>query len=138
MAKYMIDTTTFSAMMKRDPIVYAKVGSLDPADSLIICPNVRGEILFGVQKLPEGKRKTELASKAWTLLGAIESRDITDPIADEYARIKNESKTKGKQLSDNDIWIAAAAVQHNAVIVAADRDFSRLSQLSAEDWTKQA
>jgi len=136
MATYMIDTTTFSGMMKKDPKIYAKVNSLDPADRLIICPTVRGEILFGIQKLPTGKRKQDLETKAQHLLRAVESRDITDSIADQYAIIKNEAKTRGKQLSDNDLWIAATAVHHNAIIVAADKDYSGLSRLSVEDWTR--
>lgn len=136
MAIYLIDTSTFSCMMKQDPKIHARISSLTPTDQLMICPIIRGEILFGIEKLPTGRRRRDLETKAQSLFLAFETKDITDFIADYYAQIKNETRATGKQLSDNDLWIAATAVYYNAVIVAVDKDYSRLSQLSAEDWTK--
>lgn len=136
MATYIIETTTFSGMMRKDSNIYAKVSTLDPSDRLIICPNIRGEILFGIEKLPVGKKQRELQTKAQALFLAFESRDITDSIADQYAQIKCEAKVIGKSLSDNDLWIAASAIHHDAVLVATDKDYSGLSRLSVEDWAK--
>jgi predicted nucleic acid-binding protein len=136
MATYLIETTTFSGMMKKDTKIYAKVSSLDPSDSLTVCPTVRGEILFGIEKMPKGQKRTDLETKAQILFSACESRDITEPVGDKYAQIKHEAKVAGKSLSDNDLWIAATAICHNAVLVAADKDYAGLSGVLLEDWTK--
>ena len=136
MATYVIETTTFSGMMRKDAKIYAKVSSLNPSDHLIICPTIRGEILFGIRKMPTGRKRRDLETKAQGLFRALESRDITDSIADQYAEVKYQAKIAGKSLSDNDLWIAAIAICHNAVLVAADKDYAGLSRLSVEDWTK--
>jgi tRNA(fMet)-specific endonuclease VapC len=48
-------------------------------------------------------------------------------------------KTKITELGfdENDLWIAAIAMQHNLTIVSADSDFQRIQQaraLSVESW----
>lgn len=136
MATYLIDTTTFSGMMKNDEKIRAKVSSLDPSDHLIICPIVRGEILFGIENVPKGTKRTDLETKAQAVFDACASRDIADSIADEYAKVKYQAKVAGKCLSDNDFWIAATAICHNTVLVAADKDYAGLSDPLVEDWTK--
>ncbi|NJR68514.1 MAG: type II toxin-antitoxin system VapC family toxin [Synechococcales cyanobacterium CRU_2_2] len=39
--------------------------------------------------------------------------------------------------SDHDLWIASTAIQHNLILVSADRDFQRMQEASAfqlESW----
>lgn len=136
MADYLIETTTFSGMMRQDAKIHARVSSLDPSDRLTVCPIVRGEILFGIEKMPRGKKRTDLETKAQALFHACESRDVGEPVGDKYAQIKNEARVAGKILSDNDLWIAATAMCHNDVLVAADKDYAGLSGVLLEDWTK--
>ena len=51
---YLWDTTTFSALMRRDAKVRARVAALTPADRVVICTITRGEVLYGLARLPEG------------------------------------------------------------------------------------
>jgi len=48
MATYILDTTTFSLMMKKDPKVLNKMASLSPTDRVVICPIVREEVRYGL------------------------------------------------------------------------------------------
>jgi hypothetical protein len=43
---------------------------LDPADRVVTCAIVRGEVLFGISKLPAGKRRTELEQTGLPFLAA--------------------------------------------------------------------
>ena len=40
------------------------MAALDPADHVVICSIVRGEILFGIARLPPGGRRDELEKQA--------------------------------------------------------------------------
>jgi predicted nucleic acid-binding protein len=44
---YLIETTSYSLLMRRNPQVRARVTALQSADRAVICPITRGEILIG-------------------------------------------------------------------------------------------
>jgi tRNA(fMet)-specific endonuclease VapC len=46
---------------------------------------------------------------------------------DYYVALFAHARRKGRQLSHNDIWIAASAVQHGSKLVAFDHDFDGVS-----------
>jgi predicted nucleic acid-binding protein len=70
-ADYLLDTTTFSFLMRDDSNVRARIGALASADRVVICSIVRGEILYGIERLAAGKRRTDLETKASNLFAAI-------------------------------------------------------------------
>lgn len=49
--------------------------------------------------------------------------------AEHYARLFIQMKRAGTPIPDNDLWIAAAALEHNLTLVTRDRHFSRIPQL---------
>jgi len=57
---YLLDTNAISDLMRASPRMEAWMAGLDEGDRVVTCTIVRGEILFGIGKLPEGKRRTEL------------------------------------------------------------------------------
>jgi len=42
----------------------ARMSSLAPADRVVICPVVRGEIRYGIEQLPQSKRRQDLETQA--------------------------------------------------------------------------
>ena len=52
---YLLDTTMFSALMRRDAKIRARVAALTPTDRVAICTITRGEVLYGLARLPDGK-----------------------------------------------------------------------------------
>lgn len=135
MTVYLLDTSTFSFLMRDDTRVRSRVAALSPSDHLTICTTVRGEILYGLERLPAGKRRQGLEARANRLFGTIACEPILPLAADHYAQLKRGAERAGTSLDENDLWIAATAQALGAVLVTADSDFSRLTSLTLEDWT---
>lgn len=135
MTLYALDTTTFSQLMREHPKVMARLASLSADDRVVLCTVVRGEILYGLLRLQDGKRKRALEEKAARLFESIPCEAVPPSAADRYARIKREAEEKGTPLDENDLWIAAAALDSGATLAASDSDFRRIEGLSLEDWS---
>jgi predicted nucleic acid-binding protein len=133
---YLWDTTTFSALMRRDAKVRARVAALTAADRVVICTITRGEILYGLARLPEGKRRSALEAEALPLFGQLVCLAVPEAAADQYASIKWETERQGTPLDENDLWIAATAGALEAIVVTTDSNFQRVSGLQTEDWTQ--
>jgi predicted nucleic acid-binding protein len=60
--KYLLDTNVISEIRNpnRNPKVYEFVAKIRPSDLFISVISI-GEIAFGIEKLPEGKKKTDLS-----------------------------------------------------------------------------
>jgi tRNA(fMet)-specific endonuclease VapC len=46
-----------------------------------------------------------------------------------YAPIYTELKTKGQLIQQNDVWIAALAMQNELTLLTRDKDYERVSSL---------
>ena len=64
-----------------------------------------------------------LARETVTILFA--SRETTE----QYARLFVQLKRAGTPVPDNDLWIAAVAIEHDLALVTRDRHFDKLPQL---------
>ena len=49
--------------------------------------------------------------------------------ADYYARLFVQLKRAGTPVPDNDLWIAALALEHNLLLITRDQHFERIPQL---------
>ena len=136
MSVYLLDTTAFSALMDEEPRTLTRADSLNPDDRLVICTIVRGEVLYGIERLPHGRRRREFEAKAANLFARIPCEGIPEGVADIYARIKRDAERRGTQLDENDLWIAAAAMGLEAIVVSSDTDYQKVNGLRTEDWSE--
>jgi len=51
-----------------------------------------------------------------------------------YGNIKEQLRQKGKPIPENDIWIAAIALQYDNILVSRDEHFSAVPGLTVEVW----
>jgi len=133
---YLLDTTAVSELIREHPKLDQRVALLTAADQLCICTTVRGEILFGVERLPLGRRRDELYAKAVTMLAKLRCEAIIPVMGDVFAKLKAQCERDGTSLGDNDLWIAAATIALGARLITQDRDFARVRGLDVEDWTR--
>lgn len=99
------------------------------SDRIITCAIARGEILFGIARLPEGKRRSELERAGREFLSVLHCEQIPERAGDIYAAIKIVRQRRGLALDENDLWIAATAMPLGAALVSRDTDFSGIEEL---------
>lgn len=51
-----------------------------------------------------------------------------------YGEVKNKLRFKGKTLPENDMWIAAIALQYNLTLVTRDAHFREVENLQIVTW----
>ena len=126
--KYLLDTNVAIALFAGDLAVQEKVRS---AEYIVAVPPVIGELCFGAQK---SNRVTENLDKIDILV----QQSIVFPCdletAHWYGIIKERLRRKGRPIPNNDIWIAAIAMQHDLILVTRDAHFDEVESLQVERW----
>lgn len=105
------------------------LAALNSQDRVVTCAIVRGEILFGIARMPRGQRRSELEGTASALLSAFHCEPVPGAAGDHYAEIKRSRQSSGLALDENDLWIAATALAIGATLVSRDRDFAGIANL---------
>ena len=135
---YLLETSTCSLLMAHASRVVAHFDSLsNDEDYVFTCTIVRGEILFGIERLPTGRRRHSLENQAVNLFAGLPCLPVPEEAADYYAQMKRQAEQQGTPLSDNDLWIAATALALDAILVTSDSDFDRVLGvlgLQLENW----
>ncbi len=144
---YLLDTNHCSAIILGERSIIRRVTEVET--NVAICVIVQGELTYMMEK--SAQRETNLARLA-EFLEDIRIYRITEDTATHYGQLKAElfnqfapkekSKRRKTKITDlgfgeNDLWIAAVALQHNLTIVSGDSDFGRMQQvrtLSLESW----
>src|SRR5438067_13573792 len=103
--------------MRDNPAVSARLAALPRTDRTVVCSIVRGEILFGIHRLPRGRRRRALEARAAFLFSGFPCEPISGAAGDQYAVLKLTQERQGLALDVNDLWIAATALTLDAVLV---------------------
>lgn len=105
--------------------------NLRAVDKFFVPSIVLGELYFGARKSSRSaqnlKRIDELATKT-AILGCDEKT------AQQYGQIKDTLRQKGRPIPENDIWIAAIALQHNLTLITRDAHFAHIDRLLTTAW----
>jgi tRNA(fMet)-specific endonuclease VapC len=92
---------------------------------------VAGELLYGAHystEIRQNLREIEaLIDSVEVIAGDVET-------ARHYGMIKGDLRVKGKLIPDNDMWIAAVAIQRNFTLVTRDSHFRSIPNLSLDEW----
>ena len=60
----------------------------------------------------------------------VDAVPITDATAEVYAKVFNALKARGRPIPQNDMWIAASALEHGADILTYDEHFRAVPMLT--------
>ena len=126
---YLPDTNAIGDLMRAAPRIEAWMAGLAQSDRVVTCTIVRGEILFGIARLPIGRRRAELEETGHQFLAAFRCEPIPERAADVYATLKFTRQQRGLALDENDLWVAATALALGATLVSRNQDFTGIDGL---------
>jgi predicted nucleic acid-binding protein len=126
---YLLDTNAISDLMRASPQIDNWMAGLEQGDRVITCTIVRGEILFGIARLPPGRRRTELEETGGQFLATVRCEPVPERAGDFYAAVKLARQQRGLTLDENDLWVAATALALGAALVTRDSDFAGIDGL---------
>jgi predicted nucleic acid-binding protein len=126
---YLLDTNAISDLMRAAPRIENWMAGLDQGDRVVTCTIVRGEVLFGIARLPQGRRRAELEETGLQFLAALHCEPVPERAGDFYAAVKFARQQRGLALDENDLWMAATALALGATLVSRDSDFSGIDGL---------
>ena len=125
---YLLDSSVLIFSLHHDVQILQK---LSEAASLFISTIALGELYYGAEhssNVVGGRAEVDLLVQT---LSVLKTDHITAKI---YGYIKHEQPMKGQMLPDNDIWIAATAIQYGLTLAARDNHFTWIADLSLEQW----
>jgi tRNA(fMet)-specific endonuclease VapC len=126
--RYLLDTNIIIALFADDAAVK---GHLGQADEVFVPSIALGELCFGAHKSGHPKenlaRIDEFASDNVVLGCDTET-------ARRYGQVKNALRVKGRPIPENDVWIAAIALQHSLTLATRDAHLGEIESLSVAAW----
>ena len=126
--RFLLDTNIVIALLAGDGSVLSNLGR---AAEVFLPAVVLGELFFGAAK---SARPAENAAKVDRLAASSRIVPCDLEVAREFGLVKQQLQQKGRPLPENDIWIAAAAICHDMVLVTRDRHFVQVEGLTTTDW----
>ena len=126
--RYLLDTNIVIAIFADEMIVQERRQS---ADKVYLPSPAIGELYYGARK---SDRPTENLAKINQIIQQIRIIPCNLGTARWYGIIKDQLRRKGRLIPDNDIWIAAIAMQHGLILVTRDAHFDNVESLQTEHW----
>lgn len=126
--KIVVDTSVVVAVLRRVSGLRERLRS---AEELLVPLVVLGELEYGANLAKPPERQHEAVR---TFMESVTLLLPTARTAAEYGRIKAALKAAGTPLPENDVWIAAFAVEHSLPLASRDAHFARVPGLAVQDW----
>lgn len=126
--RYLLDTNVAIRILNQEVDLEARRSSgLEAYLSLTVV----GELLFGAEKssAPAANR-----AKVDRLIGLCPVAPQDLATARRYGVLKASLLGKGRPIPENDLWIAACALQHGLILATRDHHFEQVEGLAVEPW----
>lgn len=126
--RFLLDTNIVSAWLQGDTPI---ADNIDKATAVYIPIIVIGELYYGASFSTQVQKNTENVKK---LTSHYQILSIDEETTVMYGNIKALLRKKGKPIPENDIWIAAIAMQFNLSLVTRDKHFTEIEGMLQEAW----
>jgi tRNA(fMet)-specific endonuclease VapC len=124
----LLDTTIVVSVLRRVPGMQERLKS---ASELWLPLFALGELEYGVSHSSQPDRQRQALS---LFVQGVDLLFPSESTTREYGRIKAELARAGTPIPENDMWIAAQAVEHGLPLATCDAHFSRINGLTVLDW----
>ena len=98
------------------------------SETVYLSEIVLGEIKVGLDDTARSRRERE-ALDAFLRLPNVVEITLSPATTDLYAMVFRSLRETGRPIPINDIWLAAQALEHGAVLVSRDRHFKAVPNL---------
>jgi len=123
--RYLIDTCVLIDVIGRRARIPLKV---EKGDIVFLSTIAIGEFKVGLDSTRRGRRDRDVLSDFLRLPNVVQIT-ITTATTDLYAKVFRSLRAAGTPIPVNDIWLAAQALEHGAVVVSSDRHFQSVANL---------
>jgi len=127
--RFCIDTNAVIDFLEGEEILVRMIRK--GHEELLLSSIVVGELLFGARNSTRAEENLERYRR---FIHHCEVRPIDGETSEVYADIRKKLRSDGFKIPDNDIWIAATAVQHDAVVLTKDQHFSHIQGIRVRGW----
>jgi len=124
----LLDTSVAVAHLRG---IQAVTERFETFESLFLPMVALGELFCGTRKSTRAK---ENLSSLRNWLRTVTLLSLTEITADRYAAIKIQLAQAGTPIPENDVWIAAHAMEHSLPLATRDDHFHRIASLIVLDW----
>lgn len=101
------------------------------AAEVYVSATVLGELFFGARKSAHAPSNL---SKIDQFAAAVQVLSCDAITAHHYGQIKEQLRSKGRPIPENDIWIAAVALQHGLPLATREDHCREVDGLQVERW----
>jgi tRNA(fMet)-specific endonuclease VapC len=123
-----VDTNRLTDLLRGDAHLAERLGTCDEVwVPLMVLGEIKAGFHGGTQRHRNEALLQRFLAKA-TVSVLLPGRET----AEHYARIFVQLKRAGTPVPDNDLWIAALALEHDLTLITRDRHFERIPQLPRE------
>jgi tRNA(fMet)-specific endonuclease VapC len=126
--RFLLDTNVLIALLRCEPRTLVKI---EGAEEVYLPSIVLGELYYGARK---SKRIEENLLRLTHLAAQSAMLPCDEGTAVRYGEIKDDLRRQGRPIPENDLWIAAIAVQHGLTLVTSDSHFEVVAGLAVESW----
>jgi tRNA(fMet)-specific endonuclease VapC len=126
--RYLLDTNIIIALFKSEASI---INNLVQANEVFVPSIAIGELHYGVRKSGRSQKNLDRIDEFVANNTIIECDANT---ARQYGDVKNRLRIKGRPLPENDVWIAALALQYSLTLVTRDAHFQQVDSLQTVSW----
>lgn len=126
--RYLLDSNIVIALFAREPAV---LKHLSQAEAILIPSIVIGELYYGARK---SSRAADNMARLDALAATVPVLSCDTLVARRYGAVKDDLRRKGQPIPENDIWIAAIALEHGLTLVTRDAHLSQVEALPVVAW----
>lgn len=125
-AHALLDTSPLIAHLRKKIDLYEV---LDPELVLFTSLITIGELEKGVHRVDDPSRERKKMDALMPPLAILKPDEST---AEQYGRIATELELKGTPIPENDLWIAAVAIEYGLPLITGDEHFQRIPELEVQ------
>lgn len=125
---YLLDTNIIIGLFAGEESI---TKYLKQSEEIFISSIALGELYYGAQN---SRRIQDNLDRIEELAANVTVLDCNADTARQYGVAKKRLKEKGRPLPENDIWIAALALQYDLVLVTRDAHFQHVEGLQSVQW----